>query len=140
MNILTVFFIIVATVAICMIMFQGYYIYQNYENIKEFNSMHSSLEYTKTLNTLSIDRTVTDPNDDIYDVKQKWRCVKFIDAFVSISAFGFKSDGKKIRKFTNIEDCIYYTFSISNNTNMFNPCIYPNDPKSKECIFLKFIL
>ncbi|ADT91145.1 MV entry-fusion complex protein [Cotia virus SPAn232] len=140
MNILTVFIIIITTVAICMIMFQGYYIYNNYENIKEFNALHSSLEYTNTLNTLSIDRTVIDPNDDVYDVKQKWRCVKFNNDYVSISAFGFKSDGKKIRKFNNIDDCIYYTFSISNNTNIINPCIYPNDPKSKECIFLKSAL
>ncbi|QHR82658.1 MV entry-fusion complex protein [Brazilian porcupinepox virus 1] len=140
MNVVTVFFIIIATVAICLVMFQGYSIYQNYDNIKEFNSVHSSLEYTKTINTSSLDRTIYDPNDDVYDVKQKWRCVLFKNNYVSISAFGFKSDKNIIRKFYNIDECIDYTFSKSTHSNIFNPCISLNDPKSEECMFLKSIL
>ncbi|AUI80688.1 hypothetical protein [White-tailed deer poxvirus] len=140
MNVVTIFFIVVATVAVCLIFFQGYSIYKNYDNIKEFNNAHSVLEYSKTVNVISLDRSVQDPNDQIYDVKQKWRCNKFENDYVSISIFGFKSDGNNIRKFRTLEDCINYTFSESTHSNIFNPCVSPNDPKSKECIFLKSIL
>ncbi|AAK85079.1 hypothetical protein [Lumpy skin disease virus] len=137
MNAITIFFIILSTVAVCIIIFQLYSIYLNYDNIKEFNSAHSAFEFSKSVNTLSLDRTIKDPNDDIYDPKQKWRCVKLDNDYVSVSMFGFKSNGSEIRKFKNLESCIDYTFSQSTHSDIKNPCILQNGIKSKECIFLK---
>ncbi|ABQ43748.1 viral replication A28-like protein [Tanapox virus] len=139
MNPASVFLIVVATVAICLIVIQVYYIYENYDNIKEFNSTHSLLEYSKTINVFSLDRRIYDPNDHVHDVKQKWRCVNYDNNYVSVSIFGFKSDsGKNIKNFSTIDDCIDYTFSKSTHSNIFNPCI--NEDKSKDCIFLKSVL
>ncbi|QQG31605.1 hypothetical protein [Swinepox virus] len=140
MDVITIFFIILATVAISIIIFQVYYIYQNYDNIKEFNEMHIPLEYSKTINVLSLDRSVEDPNDYIYDPKQKWRCVKFDNDYVSVSRFGYKSNNGIIRRFNTINNCVDYTFSESTHSDIINPCISPNTSKSKECIFLKSIL
>ncbi|WYJ75346.1 m116L [Myxoma virus] len=140
MNPVTVFFVVVVTVAVCMILFQVYSIYLNYDNIKEFNAMHSPLEYSKMVNVTAIDRRVQDANDDIYDAKQKWRCVKFDDSYVSLSMFGYKADGVGIRRFRTLNGCIDYTFSTSTHSSILNPCIPPNDPKSRECTFLKSTL
>nr|WGO62742.1 viral replication A28-like protein [Wadden Sea poxvirus] len=141
MDPISVFFIVLATIAMCIILIQLYTIYENYDNIKEFNTTHSSLEYSKSINIMSLDRRITDINDNILDVKQKWRCVFFDNAYVSVSMFGFKTikDNVTIRKFTTLDECIDYTFSISTHSNMINPCLYNNIP-NKECTFLKSVL
>ncbi|WRO02481.2 Envelope protein A28 homolog, partial [Monkeypox virus] len=41
MNSLSIFFIVVATAAVCLLFIQSYSIYENYGNIKEFNATHA---------------------------------------------------------------------------------------------------
>ncbi|QDJ95056.1 IMV membrane protein [Hypsugopox virus] len=135
---LSIFFIILATVALCIILIQCYTIYENYDNIKEFNALHGALEYSKSTNVISVDRREFDANDQIYDAKEKWRCVKYNNMFVSVSKFGFKSINNSIRKFSDFKDCINYTFSTSTHSDIINPCI--NDQNSNDCNFLKSIL
>ncbi len=140
MNSVSVFLLVVATIAVCFIFLQAYSIYENFDNILEFNSEYSALEYSKSLGVISIDRRVRDPNDEIFDVKQKWRCVKFDDSYVSVSVFGFRTvdtNPNTIRKFQQIDTCVDTTFSTY-EFQIFNPCIY--QPNSRECMFLKSIL
>ncbi|AAR07474.1 118L [Yaba monkey tumor virus] len=141
MNPTSIVLIVIATVAVCLIIMQIYYIYENYDNIKEFNSTHSTLEYSKTINVFSLDRRIYDPNDHIYDVKQKWRCVNYKNNYVSVSVFGFKSNkDKNIKMFTTINDCINYTFSKSTHSDIYNPCILDDGFQNQDCIFLKSVI
>ncbi|AST09339.1 virion surface protein [Murmansk poxvirus] len=145
MNALSVFFIVMATAALCIIFIQLYSIYENYNNIKEFNSTHAAFEYSKSIGgTPALDRRVTDVNDTIYDVKQKWRCVPYNgNVYVSASVFGFKAIGsnntKTIRKFNTLQQCIDFTFSNKDNVDIYNPCVAPN-MNTRDCDFLKSVL
>ncbi|AEN03721.1 virion surface protein [Yokapox virus] len=145
MNSLSVFFIIIATATICIIFIQLYSIYENYNNIKEFNATHAAFEYSKSIGgTPALDRRVTDVNDTIYDVKQKWRCVPYNKMFVSASIFGFKANSSQnnetiIKKFNTLQECIDFTFSDIYNIDIYNPCIGLNI-NTRDCDFLKSIL
>ncbi|QHG62677.1 hypothetical protein [Cetacean poxvirus 1] len=142
MNAVYIFFIIIATAIICLLLLQAYIIYDNFDSIKEFNKMHAGLEFSKSVGGTSIDHRVTDYNDDIYDVKQKWRCVKYKDYYyVSLSIFGFRSNkDKSIMSFQNIDECIYNNSTIFTDFNIYNPCLEPNGNNKAECIFLKSVL
>ncbi|ADZ30552.1 hypothetical protein CPXV_NOR1994_MAN_153 [Cowpox virus] len=146
MNSLSIFFIVVATAAVCLLFIQGYSIYENYGNIKEFNATHAAFEYSKSIGgTPALDRRVQDVNDTISDVKQKWRCVAYPgNGFVSASIFGFQAEvgpnnTRSIRKFNTMQQCIDFTFSDVINIDIYNPCVAPNI-NNAECQFLKSVL
>ncbi|ANS71207.1 imv mp/virus entry [Pteropox virus] len=140
MDAITIMCIVIVTVAACVMMLQAYSIYENYENIKEFNSENASLEYAKSTGGMRVDYRVKDPNDTTHDVKQKWRCVIKQNVYVSASIFGFLSDNSKtIKQFYTLDECILYTFMPKIDNNIYNPCVPPNE-RSEDCIFLKSIL
>ncbi|AWU47163.1 IMV MP/virus entry [Sea otter poxvirus] len=140
MDVISIICIIIATVSVCVILIQSYSIYENYDNIKEFNLENAALEYSKSTGGSRTDRRVYDPNDNVYDVKQKWRCEKRNQLYLSVSIFGFLSDDRNtIKYFTSKDECILYTFTNRIFTDIFNPCLPPNEG-SDDCKFLKSIL
>ncbi|ALA62516.1 hypothetical protein [Turkeypox virus] len=137
MDALFVFIVIVATVVICIFLFQLYIIYDNYHNILEFNDAYSSLEYSKSPGGLYIDKRVFDPNDSETDPKAKWRCIEYKNQYVSASKFGFLSTslGNPIL-FNNLQDCIYYNYTRGEIGTIWNPCS-ESEQSSDACITLK---
>ncbi|AUL80608.1 putative G4R-like protein [Vaccinia virus] len=61
MNSQSNFFMVVATAAVCLLFIQGYSIYENYGNTKQFNATHAALEYSKSIGgTPALDTRVQD--------------------------------------------------------------------------------
>ncbi len=78
-------------------------VYENYDNIREFNAANAALEFARTAGGPRVDRRVFDPNDEAFDVRKKWRCVLFKGAAVAASEFGFRShDGVSPARFASV--------------------------------------
>ncbi|QGN68128.1 IMV membrane protein [Equine molluscum contagiosum-like virus] len=141
MDVFSAFVLMVATAAACVLLMQAYAIYENFDSILEFNDEYASLEYAKSLGGAYVDRHVFDPNDGVADVRHKWRCAPYGNAYVSASAFGFYAlqDGNP-RTFSTLEDCIEFTFTNADTARIVNPCTDANGARGQDCRFLKSIL
>uniref|UniRef100_A0AAU7E2H7 IMV membrane protein n=1 Tax=Rousettus bat poxvirus TaxID=3141933 RepID=A0AAU7E2H7_9POXV len=141
MDTLSVFCLVLATAAACIVALQVYSIYLNYDHIVEFNDAYAGLENVRSLGGLFIDKRVFDPNDAVVDVKQKWRCVERQGKYVSLSAFGFyATENGAIREFPNHDGCVAFTFAGSGHSRIVNPCTSEDAKNSAWCDFLKSAL
>lgn len=141
MDTLSMFFFVVATAAACIVVMQLYSIYLNYDSILEFNDTYSSLENTRSLGGLFIDKRVFDPNDAIADETHKWRCMRLRGEYMSMSIFGIYafSDGR-IRTFNTYSDCLEFTFAGASGSRIVNPCTDEDMKNPELCEYLKSIL
>lgn len=141
MDTISVFCLVLATAAACIIALQVYSVYLNYDHIMEFNDAYAGLENVRSLGGLFIDKRVFDPNDSVTDVKQKWRCVERQDKYVSLSAFGFyANDDGSVREFPNYDGCVGFTFSGAGHSRIVNPCTDTGAENSALCNLLKSVL
>ncbi|CCD83300.1 IMV surface protein [Squirrelpox virus] len=140
MDTVSVFVIVVATAAICVILMQAYAVYENYDNILEFNAAHAALEYASTVGGPQVDRRAFDPNDEATDAKAKWRCVLKGSVYVSASLFGFRAEGGRVKLFPDEESCQDFTFTPGNAASIINPCAPPRGPGDADCVFLKSVI
>ncbi|ADC53876.1 IMV surface protein [Pseudocowpox virus] len=129
-----------AAAAAMFVALQLWAVYENYDNIREFNAQNAALEFARTAGGPRVDRRVFDPNDEAFDVRKKWRCVLFKGSAVAASEFGFRShDGVSPARFASVEACADEIFSSASDFRVFNPCLPPNQG-SEACLFLKSIL
>ncbi|AAR98462.1 ORF105 hypothetical protein [Bovine papular stomatitis virus] len=129
-----------ASAAAMFVALQMWAVYENYDNIREFNSANAALEFARTAGGPRVDRRVYDPNDEVFDARKKWRCVIFKGAAVAASEFGFRShDGVSPARFGTVDACVDEIFTDVSDFRVFNPCLPPNQ-SSEACLFLKSIL
>lgn len=55
---------------------QGWQLWSDWPKIEEFVANHKANEYTFDRKREYIDHTIFDPNDQLMQTKDKWRCVK----------------------------------------------------------------
>ncbi|ASC55543.1 hypothetical protein SePPVgORF095 [Seal parapoxvirus] len=140
MDVVSVLCVALAAAAAMFVALQAWAIYENFDNIREFNAANAALEFARTAGGPRVDRRVFDPNDEAFDVRKKWRCVVFDGAFVAASEFGFRAhDGVSPARFSSEEACVDEVFINVGDFRVFNPCLPPNQT-SKACLFLKSIL
>ncbi|WOC35489.1 hypothetical protein [Equine parapoxvirus] len=140
MDTLSALVVAVASAAVMFVALQSWAVYENYDNIREFNAENAALEFAATVGGPRVDRRVFDPNDDEFDVARKWRCAQYDGAVVAASRFGFRShDGETPARFPSEEACADEIFSAAGDFRIFNPCLPPNQ-SSPACLFLKSIL
>ncbi|AAC97666.1 ORF MSV132 putative Amsacta moorei entomopoxvirus G4R homolog (vaccinia A28L), similar to SW:P29816 [Melanoplus sanguinipes entomopoxvirus] len=139
MNIIQVFGIILITSALCFIIFQLWYYYENYDYIIKYNDAYGNLEYSQSANINYQDSTVYDPNDTEYDVNKKWRCALNNSIYYPVSEFGFMStDSTKIGlTYTYLNDCLLNLFDTQVKI-IYNPCSVSNT--SNDCVLLNNLL
>ncbi|AIZ77356.1 putative IMV surface protein [Parapoxvirus red deer/HL953] len=119
---------------------QSWAVYENLDNIREFNEANAALELAFGTGGPRVDRRVYDPNDEVLDARKKWRCVTFKGAVVAASEFGFRShDGISPARFGGVDACVDEIFTDAADFRVFNPCLPPNQ-SSEACKFLKSIL
>lgn len=137
-NVIQLFCIILITSVICFLLFQLWFYIENFAYILDFNKIYKQLEFTNTSNINFTDTSIYDPNDNVFDVDYKWRCVLHNSKYYAISRYGFMStDNVSIGKsFDYLKDCIINMF----DTRIFiiyNPCIIED---SSDCILLNNLL
>ncbi|CCU56418.1 IMV MP/virus entry (Cop-A28L) [Mythimna separata entomopoxvirus 'L'] len=138
MNIIQIIAIVIITSALCFLIFQLWYYGENYEYILRYNDTYSNLEYTRSANINFDDLTIYDPNDNIFNVREKWRCALNNNTYYAISDFGFlstESTGINLT-FTNYRDCIIDLFSRVIKV-IYNPCTIPT---SSDCTLLRLLM
>jgi hypothetical protein len=138
MNIIQVTALIFITTATCFLAFQFWYYIENYDYILKYNNTYSNLEYARSANINYDDRTVYDPNDNIFIVDEKWRCAENNRLFYALSEFGFlstESTGIHL-VYTHFRDCILDLFSRQTKI-VYNACAIPT---SADCNLLQNLL
>ncbi|CCU55473.1 IMV MP/virus entry (Cop-A28L) [Adoxophyes honmai entomopoxvirus 'L'] len=138
MNIIQVIVIILITASLCFLIFQLWYYAENYEYVLRYNDSYSNLQYAKSTNINFDDLTVYDPNDNIFNVEEKWRCASSNNIFYAVSKFGFlstESTGIHLT-YNNYRDCILDLFSRIIKI-IYNPCVVET---SSDCVLLKLLI
>jgi hypothetical protein len=137
-NTLQLFCIILITALVCFLLFQLWFYIENYSYIVQFNETYKSLEFVNTSNINFIDTSVYDPNDSIFDVNYKWRCVEYNSLFYPISRYGFMSTDNisKNKSFKYLKDCIIDMFD-TRYPIVYDPCIIQT---SSDCKLLNSLL
>jgi hypothetical protein len=137
-NIIQLFCIILITSVVCFLLFQLWFYIENYSYILDFNEIYKKLEFTNTSNINFTDISVYDPNDNVFDVDYKWRCVLYNSKYYPISRYGFMSidNVSKGKSFDYLKDCIIDMFD-TRIPIIYNPCVIET---SSDCILLNNLL
>ncbi|CCU56096.1 IMV MP/virus entry (Cop-A28L) [Choristoneura rosaceana entomopoxvirus 'L'] len=138
MNTIQILVIILITSALCFLIFQLWYYAENYEYILRYNDTYSNLEFTKSANINFDDLTIYDPNDNIFNVEEKWRCATNNNIFYALSTFGFlstESTGIHLT-YSNSRDCIIDLFSKIIKI-VYDPCTVET---SADCTLLRLLM
>lgn len=137
-NIIQLFCIILITSVVCFLLFQLWFYIENYSYILDFNEIYKKLEFTNTSNINFTDISIYDPNDSVFDVDYKWRCVLYDSKYYPISRYGFMSvdNVSKGKSFNYLKDCIIDMFD-TRIPIIYNPCKIET---SSDCILLNNLL
>lgn len=138
MNIIQVIGIIFITSATCFLGFQLWYYAENYDYILKYNKTYSNLEYAHGANINYEDKSVPDPNDNVFDVNKKWRCAEENNKFYAVSEYGFLSTESTSIKliYSYYKDCIINLFDTQIKI-VYNPCEVAG---SSDCLFLQRLM
>ncbi|NP_064968.2 viral replication protein A28-like [Betaentomopoxvirus amoorei] len=139
MNTVQILVVILITTALSFLVFQLWYYAENYEYILRYNDTYSNLQFARSANINFDDLTVFDPNDNVFNVEEKWRCASTNNnIFYAVSTFGFlstESTGINLT-YTNSRDCIIDLFSRIIKI-VYDPCTVET---SNDCRLLRLLM
>lgn len=140
MNIVANITVLIGICLIAFFIFQLIWTVSNRQYIENFNTVYNKLEYSFNPNFIFPDNVIYDPNQNVTNVNEKFRCV--LDTsdglWYGLSIYGYVS-GSSINRtlsFISENDCIFNSGIFRSNTFIvYDACKL--DPTGTDCAFIK---
>lgn len=117
-----VFIIIICVCSFCFLLFQLWYVFENYEYIKDYILNYKHLQFAQNPNLKFIDKTIYDPNEDEKDKDSKFRCVSDDNkTYYFVNKNGFSGNDNGVSTWDNIDNCLLIGFGSLPIINIKTP-------------------
>lgn len=133
---LTIIIIIISSTSLAFLIFNLWYLYENFDYICEYNNKYKNLVYVKGPNLIYEKFNF---NDSLQISENKFRCKEIDGKFYSFSKRGFRSNDSSFLNLSwdNLKDCIYRTFN-DDVFIIYDACMLNSE--SKDCKLLNKLL